>query len=498
MHSLEALRKSFDLCGEVMLTSFGTAITLSLSRLASFLPFFKVIPKIFRKFAITTEKYMIDNSIFENKKAAYYTLGCKLNFAETSSIGKLLSEQGIRRARPGEIADICVINTCSVTELADKKCRQTIRRIGKENPGAYIVVTGCYAQLKPEEVSHIDGVDLVLGAEQKLDILSYLKGLGKNEEKGRIITSASKDIRKFTPSCSADDRTRHFLKVQDGCDYFCSYCTIPFARGRSRNGTIASMVEQAKNVARQGGKEIVLTGVNIGDFGKTTGESFINLIRALDEVEGIERYRISSIEPNLITDEAIEFVSTSKRFAPHFHIPLQSGSDEVLKLMRRRYDTQLFRHKIEKIKSTMPDAFIGVDVIVGTRGETDECFAEARNFIESLDISQLHVFSYSERPGTQALKIEYVVDPKVKHLRSQILLDISDKKLHAFYDAHKGGNAKVLFEHTQKEGMMHGFTENYIKVEVPYDESLINETRHVKLGDWNKERSALTVDAFID
>ena len=339
---------------------------------------------------------------------------------------------------------------------------------------------------------------MVLGAEHKLDILSYLDGLNKNEEAGTVITSASKDIRKFTPSCSADDRTRHFLKVQDGCDYFCSYCTIPFARGRSRNGSIPSMVQQAEEVAKEGGKEIVLTGVNIGDFGKTTGESFIDLIRALDEVEGIERYRISSIEPNLITDEAIDFVSKSKRFAPHFHIPLQSGSDAVLKLMRRRYDTALFRHKIEKIKSIMPDAFIGVDVIVGTRGETDEYFTEAKEFIESLDITQLHVFSYSERPGTQALKIDYVVDPKVKHSRSQILLDISDKKLHAFYEAHKGKSAKVLFEHTSKEGMMHGFTENYIKVEIPYDESLVNVTRLIKLGDWNKDCSALTVEAFID
>lgn len=441
---------------------------------------------------------MIDNSIFENKKAAYYTLGCKLNFAETSAIGKLLSEQGIRKVREGEVADICVVNTCSVTELADKKCRQTIRRIGKEHPGAFVVVTGCYAQLKSDEVAHIEGVDLVLGAEQKLDILSYLNDLQKANEAGAVVSSASRDIRTFTPSCSADDRTRHFLKVQDGCDYFCSYCTIPFARGRSRNGTIASMVEQAQEVARQGGKEIVLTGVNIGDFGKTTGEHFIDLIRALDEVEGIERYRISSIEPNLITDEAIDFVATSKRFAPHFHIPLQSGSDAVLKLMRRRYDTALFRHKIEKIKTIMLDAFIGVDVIVGTRGETDEYFEEARAFIESLDVTQLHVFSYSERPGTQALKIDYVVDPKVKHARSQVLLDMSDRKLHAFYDAHRGRTAKVLFEHTQKEGLMHGFTENYIKVEAPFDAALVNETRSIRLGEWNDDHTALTVDAFVE
>ena len=378
---------------------------------------------------------MIDSTIFENKKAAYYTLGCKLNFAETSTIGKILSGQGIRKVRPGEKADICVINTCSVTELADKKCRQAIRRIGKQHPGAFIVVTGCYAQLKPEEVAHIEGVNLVLGAEQKLDILRYLEQWGQREGvNGQFFTTPFKDIRKFMPSCSADDRTRHFLKVQDGCDYFCSYCTIPFARGRSRNGSIASLVKQAEEVARQGGKEIVLTGVNIGDFGKTTGETFIDLIRALDEVEGIDRYRISSIEPDLITDEAIAFVAGSKRFVPHFHIPLQSGCDEVLKLMRRRYDTALFRHKVEQIKAMMPDAFIGVDVIVGTRGETDAYFETAHRFIESLDITQLHVFSYSERPGTQALRIDYVVDPKVKHARSQALLDLSERKLRAFYD----------------------------------------------------------------
>lgn len=440
---------------------------------------------------------MIDHTVFENKKAAYYTLGCKLNFAETSTIGKVLSEQGVRKVRPGEKADICVINTCSVTELADKKCRQAIRRISKQHPNAFVVVTGCYAQLKPEEVAHIEGVDLVLGAEQKLDILHYLDDLHKTDADGEIHTSASKDIRTFTPSCSADDRTRHFLKVQDGCDYFCSYCTIPFARGRSRNGSIESLVKQAEEVAAQGGKEIVLTGVNIGDFGKTTGETFIDLIRALDEVEGIERYRISSIEPNLITDEAIDFVAGSKRFAPHFHIPLQSGSDDVLKLMRRRYDTALFRHKIEKIKSILPDAFIGVDVIVGTRGETDAYFEDARRFIESLDVTQLHVFSYSERPGTQALKIDYVVDPKVKHIRSQILLDLSEKKLQAFYEAHIGRETKVLFEHTKKDGMMHGFTENYIKVETPYDASLINETRRIRLGGWNADKSALQIESFI-
>ena len=441
---------------------------------------------------------MIDQTLFENKKAAYFTLGCKLNFAETSTIGKQLAEQGVRKVRPGEKADICVINTCSVTELADKKCRQAIRRIGKQHPGAFMVVTGCYAQLKPEEVAHIEGVDLVLGAEEKLDILQHLQKLVKQETDGEIVRSAYKDIRSFSPSCSADDRTRHFLKVQDGCDYFCSYCTIPFARGRSRNGSIDSMVKQAEEVVAKGGKEIVLTGVNIGDFGKTTDETFIDLIKALDEVEGIERYRISSIEPNLITDEAIDFVAESKHFAPHFHIPLQSGSDTILKLMRRRYDTALFRHKIEKIKTIMPHAFIGVDVIVGARGETDECFEEARAFIESLDVTQLHVFSYSERPGTQALKIDYIVDPQTKHARSQQLLDLSDRKLHAFYEKHIGTKATVLFEHTRKGGMMHGFTENYIKVEAPYKAEWVNQSLQIELGDWNEDRTALRMKNYVD
>ena len=342
---------------------------------------------------------MIDTTVFQNKTAVYYTLGCKLNFSETSTIGKILREAGVRTARKGEKADICVVNTCSVTEMADKKCRQAIHRLVKQHPGAFVVVTGCYAQLKPGDVAKIDGVDVVLGAEQKGELLQYLGDLQKHE-KGEAITTTTKDIRSFSPSCSRGDRTRFFLKVQDGCDYFCSYCTIPFARGRSRNGTIASMVEQARQAAAEGGKEIVLTGVNIGDFGKTTGESFFDLVKALDQVEGIERYRISSIEPNLLTDAIIEFVSHSRSFMPHFHIPLQSGCDEVLQLMRRRYDTALFASKVRKIKEVMPDAFIGVDVIVGTRGETEEYFEEAYQFIAGLDVTQLHVFSYSERPGT--------------------------------------------------------------------------------------------------
>lgn len=433
---------------------------------------------------------MIDNSIFENKTAAYLTLGCKLNFAETSAIGKQLSQIGVRKARNGERADICVINTCSVTELADKKCRQAVRKMIKENPEAYVIVTGCYAQLKPEDIAGIDGVDVVLGSEQKLDILAYLDEL-KKKDKGVVHTTKTNQIKLFVPSCSQDDRTRYFLKVQDGCDYFCSFCTIPFARGRSRNGTIESMVRQAQEVAAKGGKEIVLTGVNIGDFGKTTGETFFDLIKALDDVDGIERYRISSIEPNLLTDEIIEFVANSKRFAPHFHIPLQSGSDAVLKLMRRKYDTALFRHKIEKIKSVMPDAFIGVDVIVGTRGETDEYFEEARLFLESIDFSQLHVFTYSERPNTQALKIEHEVDTKTKHERCKVLLDLSDSKLQAFYQSQQGKERKVLFEHTQHGDVMYGFTENYVKVETPYHSDKANVIMSVRLGEFNKVRTAL-------
>lgn len=435
---------------------------------------------------------MIDNSIFENKKAAYFTLGCKLNFAETSTIGKQLAEHGIRKVRGKEIADICVVNTCSVTELADKKCRQAIRKISKDHPGAFIVVTGCYAQLKPEEIAEIPGVDLVLGADQKLDILQYIDSLDK-KEKGEYLTTKTKDIDRFVPSCSQGDRTRFFLKVQDGCDYYCSYCTIPFARGKSRNGSVAELVKQAQAVAIQGGKEIVLTGVNIGDFGKSSGETFFDLVKALDQVEGIERYRISSIEPNLLTDEIIEYVATSKRFAPHFHIPLQSGSDEVLKIMRRRYDTALFASKIAKVKDVMPHAFIGVDVIVGTRGETPELFEDAYNFIKLLDISQLHVFSYSERPGTQALKIDHVVSAKEKQERSKRLLDLSDDKTQAFYAKFINTEHTVLFEHAKEGETMHGFTENYIKVEIPYNGELCNTIAKVTLSDFNEDKSALLI-----
>lgn len=433
---------------------------------------------------------MIDTTVFQNKKAVYYTLGCKLNFSETSTIGKILKEAGVRTARKGEVADICIVNTCSVTEVADKKCRQAIHRLAKENPGAFIVVTGCYAQLKPGQVADIEGVDLVLGAEQKGDLIKYLGDMQKREH-GEAVTTASKDIRKFSPSCERGDRTRYFLKVQDGCDYFCSYCTIPFARGRSRNGSIADIVKQAEEVAAEGGKEIVITGVNTGDFGKSTGENFFDLVKVLDEVEGIERYRISSIEPNLLTDEIIEFVSKSKRFMPHFHIPLQSGCDEVLKLMRRRYDTALFAEKVQKIKSLMPDAFIGVDVIVGTRGETEEYFEKAYQFIKGLDVTQLHVFSYSERPGTQALKIDHVVSPDEKHERSQRLLAISDEKTKAFYRKHIGREMKVLMEHSKEGVPMHGFTDNYIRVEIKRDNELDNRIITVRLEGFNEDETSL-------
>ncbi len=434
---------------------------------------------------------MIDSTIFQNKTAAYYTLGCKLNFSETSTIGKILQEAGIRTARRGEKADICVINTCSVTETADKKCRQAINKLIKQHPGAFIVVTGCYAQLKPDNIAKIEGVDVVLGAEQKKDMLHYLGDLSKHE-KGEAFTSGTKDITSFIPSCSRGDRTRYFLKVQDGCDYYCSYCTIPFARGRSRNGKIEEIVAQAQQAVSEGGKEIVLTGVNIGDFGKSTNETFFDLVKALDKVEGIKRYRISSIEPNLLTDEIIAYVAQSRSFMPHFHIPLQSGSDEVLKLMKRRYDTSLFASKIQKIKELIPHAFIGVDVIVGTRGETPEYFEDAYNFLKGLDISQLHVFSYSERPGTQALKIDYVVDPKERHGRCQRLLALSDEKTNAFYQNYIGDTMEVLLEKPKPGAKMHGFTSNYIRIEIEEgNDKLDNELVVVKLGDFNDDHTAL-------
>ncbi|MDR2496805.1 MAG: tRNA (N(6)-L-threonylcarbamoyladenosine(37)-C(2))-methylthiotransferase MtaB [Tannerellaceae bacterium] len=430
---------------------------------------------------------MTDQKIFENKTAAFYTLGCKLNFAETSAIAKLLDERGIRRAKASEKADICVINTCSVTEAADKKCRQAIRRITGLHPEAFVVVTGCYAQLRADEAAAIRGVDLVLGTANKHDILRYIDG-GSN----RIDVAPATDARAFIPSCSADDRTRHFLKVQDGCDYRCSYCTIPQARGRSRNGAIAALVQQAEEAALCGGKEIVLTGVNIGDFGKSTAESFTDLLRALDGVDGIERFRISSVEPNLLTDEVIDFVAGSRKFAPHFHIPLQSGSDEVLGLMRRRYDTDLFRRRIDVIRERLPEAFIGVDLIVGMRGETAELFERSFAFVEGLDISQLHVFTYSERDNTAALAITPIVSPAERRLRSKRLIELSVRKLTAFCNRFVGSQAMVLFEHARRGGMMQGFTANYVRVETPYSLPLANRMTAVELGPCNPAGSALT------
>ena len=434
---------------------------------------------------------MTDNQIFQDKKAVYYTLGCKLNFSETATINKMLQEVGIRDARRGEQADVCIVNTCSVTEVADRKCRQAIHRLHKQHPNAFMVVMGCYAQLKPEMVASIPGVDVVLGAEQKKDLLKYLDSLTKKANGGEAFTSKLKDIRSFAPSCSRGNRTRYFLKVQDGCNYFCTYCTIPFARGRSRNGSIASLVDDAQKAAAEGGKEIVITGVNIGDFGQTTGESFLDLIKALDEVEGIERYRISSLEPDLLTDEIIDFVAHSRHFMPHFHIPLQSGCDEVLKLMKRHYDRALFAHKIGKIKQLMPHAFIGVDVMVGTRGETEEYFEDSYEFIKSLDVTQLHVFSYSERPGTKALLINHVVTPQEKHERSQRLLDLSNQKTRAFYQSFVGQVMPVLLEKSKSGQPMHGFTPNYIRVEVENHPELDNHIVPIRLGEMNEAFDAL-------
>ena len=425
---------------------------------------------------------MTDISSFDNCKAEFHTLGCKLNFAETSTIARIFAERGIRRAQPGEVPDICVVNTCSVTELADKKCRQTIRRLANRYPDAVIVVTGCYAQLKKDEVAAIDGVDIVLGSEQKMEISAYLDRWLATR-KPQVEVTPAKDIRAFSPSCSRGDRTRYFLKVQDGCDYFCSYCTIPFARGRSRSGSIESLVAQAREVAAEGGKEIVITGVNIGDFGKNTGESFIDLVRALDAVEGIERYRISSIEPDLLTDEIIDFCARSRAFMPHFHIPLQCGSDTVLRLMRRHYDSALFAHKVEMIKRLIPDAFIGVDLMVGTRGETEELFEESRRFVDGLDITRLHVFPYSERPGTLALRtIDHVVDQHTKSVRAGKMIALSDRKLRAFMLQYAGTVRPVLFEQPQPGMPMHGFTDNYIRVEVSdAPEALVNTVANVRL-----------------
>lgn len=409
--------------------------------------------------------------------AAFFTLGCKLNFSETSTIGKIMAEKGFRRARPDETPDICVINTCSVTEMADKKGRSLIRRLVRKWPDTTIIVTGCYAQLKPDEVAAIEGVDIVLGSNEKLRIAGFLDEWEKNHQKIQCSTP-SKEIHNFLPSCERGDRTRFWLKVQDGCDYFCTYCTIPFARGRSRSGRIADMVAQAREVAARGGKEIVLTGVNIGCFGLDTGESFFNLLKELDRVEGIERYRISSIEPNLLTPEIIRWIAEESRaFMPSFHIPLQSGSDTVLKLMNRRYDTSLFRERIKLIKELMPDAYIGVDVIAGARGETQEEWRKSVEFIESLPVTKLHVFPYSERPGTAALLMHAEnVDPGERHRRVAELQKISEKKESEEAAKLIGQTRPVLWEHilASDSTLMSGLTDNYHRVTAPANPALLN------------------------
>ena len=449
------------------------------------------ISSIFTTFVQVNQQLdMIDNSLFNNKKVAFHTLGCKLNFAETSAIGKQLSDEGFVKVKPGEQADVCIINTCSVTDTADHKCRQAINRLNRLHPNAVMIVTGCYAQLKPEEIASIEGVDLVLGANEKFSILDYLNN-NDPSVKGEIHRTDILKVKEFKPSCSRDDRTRYFLKVQDGCDYYCTYCTIPVARGHSRNATIQETVNMAIQAIQNGAKEIVLTGINTGDFGKSTGENFFDLVKVLDALPNEIRFRISSIEPNLLTDELISFVAQSNHFMPHFHIPLQSGSNEVLRLMKRRYTREMFAEKVATIKKILPDAFIGVDVIVGVRGETDELFNQGLSFIKSLDISQLHVFSYSERAGTKMLEIDHVVSSIDRKGRSEALHLLSDEKTSIFYNLQTGKTAHVLWESRQNGDKMVGFTDNYIRVERPYDKKSVNTIHSVTLGEWNEEKSAL-------
>lgn len=427
---------------------------------------------------------------FNPHKAAYFTLGCKLNFAETSTIGKILESRGIRRINnPTETPDICVINTCSVTETADKKGRSLIRRLNSKWPEATIIVTGCYAQLKPEEAASLPGVDIVLGSNEKLKIAQYLDRWEESRTPFAD-TTPSLEIREFRPSCERGDRTRWMLKVQDGCDYFCTYCTIPFARGRSRSGDISQLTEQACNAAQAGAKEIVITGVNIGEFGHDNGQSFFNLLKSLDSVDGIERYRISSIEPNLLTEEILVWIAKeARKFMPHFHIPLQSGSDKVLRLMNRRYDTALFRNRIELIRELMPDAFIGVDIIAGARGETEQEWKKTLEFVESLDITRLHVFPYSERPGTKALQLGDSVENGERHRRGSTLTGISERKLRAFMDKMIGSEREVLWEHrVSGTNLMSGLTDNYIRVIAPYRADAINTVTKISLKGIDETR----------
>ncbi len=433
---------------------------------------------------------MIDNHTFKEKKAAFFTLGCKLNFSETSTVARSMIDEGFKKVSFNEFADIYVINTCSVTQIAEKKCRSVIQKAIRQNPNAFIVVTGCFAQLKPTEIALIEGVDLVLGSNEKFDLPTHLGSLQKNIET-EVISGEIRQTNEFKPSYSIGDRTRCFLKVQDGCDYFCSYCTIPLARGKSRNGTINDTVLLAQKAATEGAKEIILTGVNIGDFGRSSNESFVDLLRALNNVDDIERYRISSIEPNLLTQEIIDFVATSDKFMPHFHIPLQSGSDNVLKLMKRRYNTQLFKSKIESVLKSIPNAFIGIDVITGVNGESEQDFMDTRNFLNQLPISQIHVFTYSERPNTEAITNEDKVTIEERKRRSAILHELSDKKTQQYYTRFFNTKAKALIESVNIDGFMHGFTENYLKIELPFNEILTNQIKEVELHGFNNDRSAL-------
>ena len=422
------------------------------------------------------------------KRVAFYTLGCKLNYSETSSISRSFEQRGYEKVEFNQEPDIFIINTCSVTDNADKKCRKIVREAQQINPDGFVAIIGCYAQLKPREISEIPGVDAVLGAAEKFRLVELLDTFQKvpTGQKAQVLASPIEDAIDYHASFSLNDRTRTFLKVQDGCDYPCTYCTIPLARGKSRSDSISNVVNAAREIADRGVKEIVLTGVNIGDFGVQNGArqtNFLELIQALDQVEGIERFRISSIEPNLLTDDIIEFVTGSRRFVPHFHIPLQSGSNQILGLMRRRYRRELYQERVEKIKSLMPGCCIGVDVIVGHPGETHEEFLATYEFLNALDISYLHVFTYSERPNTEALKIRPVVPKKERAERSRMLHNLSEKKKRAFYDSQLGTTHTVLFEDDVQDGMMQGFTENYVRVVARYDPLLINETKAVFLSE---------------
>lgn len=420
-----------------------------------------------------------------NKKVAFYTLGCKLNFSETSAIGRQFSDAGFETVPFTDTADIYLINTCSVTDHADKKCRKVVKEALKHSPNAYIAIVGCYAQLKPKEISEIPGVDIVLGAAEKFQIIEYISDLTK-QAKTRVYNQPIVEAREFVSAYSFGERTRTFLKVQDGCDYTCTFCTIPLARGESRSDTIEHVLEQAKEIASSGVKEIVLTGVNLGDFGIRNGmreDRFLDLITALDHVEGIDRIRISSIEPNLLTNDIIEFVSSSEKFVPHFHIPLQSGSNKILGLMRRRYKRELYIERISKIRELMPDCCIGVDVIVGFPGETKDDFLDTYNFLNELDVSYLHVFTYSERENTLAADMKGSVTGSVRFERNKMLHILSEKKRRAFYETQKGKQAEVLFEADHKDGFMHGFSRNYVKVKAPYDPLMVNEIRSVKFDN---------------